>query len=322
MKWSFSAHRAFNRCQRQWYFRTLASGGSRSRNPLVREASRLSKIQTIDAWRGSLVDDAIDMFVVPRLIFKASIELDRLLDATRALYERRLVAGLERKSIDDKMVRFLELEEGNESVPPERFGRAWEEIRASLTNLSTMDNLFDELWEAETFVSQRRLTFSFHTGYVTATPDLIAFYKNRPPLIVDWKVLAGFLSNYRQQLHTYAFAVSRTTPHKDYIQFAQHLAYPEKIRLAEAQLLTNTLLWHEIATADIEGLQNWIAMGMDEMALAREGEFRASVKPEDLPGPSDPETCQRCPFRNLCWERLNPGEIKRWESYEPTFFQF
>jgi hypothetical protein len=64
--WSFSHSRAFDRCQRNWFYGTVFGNGV-AKDKDRHEIYLLSKLQTLNAWRGSIVDKAIETSLVPAL---------------------------------------------------------------------------------------------------------------------------------------------------------------------------------------------------------------------------------------------------------------
>ena len=66
MKWSLSGSKTFRRCQRQWFYKNCVANGV-TKDPVRRNIYLLGKLQTIAGWRGSIVDHAIEMGVVPAL---------------------------------------------------------------------------------------------------------------------------------------------------------------------------------------------------------------------------------------------------------------
>ena len=66
MIWSFSQSRAFDRCQRNWFYDTIFGNGV-AKDKDRHEIYLLSKLQTLSAWRGSIVDKAIETSLVPAL---------------------------------------------------------------------------------------------------------------------------------------------------------------------------------------------------------------------------------------------------------------
>ena len=66
MIWSISSFREFKRCQRKWFLNKKV--GSRSNKDAFRkEIYLLSQLESIDAWRGKIVDYTISEFIIPKL---------------------------------------------------------------------------------------------------------------------------------------------------------------------------------------------------------------------------------------------------------------
>ena len=63
-----------------------------------------------------------------------------------------------------------------------------DEIEQALTNLFAMTGLLADLRKAEFLMAQRALQFKHGEVTVKAVPDLVAFYRDAPPLIVDWSM--------------------------------------------------------------------------------------------------------------------------------------
>ena len=66
MTWSFSKGRIFKQCPRKWFFSTIYAD-ARSTDPQRHEAYLLSKLQSIYAWRGQIVDSALGNLVAADL---------------------------------------------------------------------------------------------------------------------------------------------------------------------------------------------------------------------------------------------------------------
>lgn len=75
MIWSFSDSRTFDRCQRQWYFGEVVANAV-AKAPVRHEAYLLSKLQSVSAWRGQVVDSTIGSVLVPALNERRPPSLD------------------------------------------------------------------------------------------------------------------------------------------------------------------------------------------------------------------------------------------------------
>ena len=63
-RWSFSTDKLFRRCQRQFFFREIAAHHS-EKEPWRREAFVLKQLKTLELWRGSVIHEGIQHYVVP-----------------------------------------------------------------------------------------------------------------------------------------------------------------------------------------------------------------------------------------------------------------
>jgi hypothetical protein len=309
MIWSFSDSRTFARCQRQWYFGAVVANAKATKVPIRREAYLLSKLQTVSAWRGQIVDSTIGSVLVPALNRGYLPTLDdcmrhalRLFNAQLAFARRHGLRDAEMKpaQVGEEFAAFFEAEYGA-GVPEADIARARNEIEQALTNLFGITDLLVDLRRATYSVAQRPLQFK-HWGYsVKAVPDLISFFPDAPPLITDWKVHFFGAKDYRLQLATYALALTRCTAHRDFpASVASH--GPTDVRLAEAQLLTGQLRRYPLTVEDVNEVEDHIAASAEQMALALDGRKFADLCPDDFPVTIFPETCRGCRFRSLCWK--------------------
>jgi hypothetical protein len=308
MIWSFSDSRTFARCQRQWYYEAVVAYWTQ-KDPRRWEAYLLSKLQTVSAWRGQIVDVAISSTLVLALNRGLAPSLQSCLQRARQLFDTQRTFALGHRLREDGMVpskagesfaAFLPLEYGG-TVADAELQQAWAEIEQALRNLFGMDELLAQLRSATLCVAQRPLTFDHCGVSVRAVPDLIAFYADGPPLIVDWKVHAFGTKDYWLQLVTYALALSRCKVHKDFPRTFRGCE-PTKVRLAEIQLLTNRIRQHTLDEDDVGEVEDTIADSASRMTLALDGRKLAQLEPEDFPVTLWPENCQSCPFRRPCWE--------------------
>src|SRR5262249_53540898 len=92
MIWSVSTGKMFERCQRQWFFKTqLAS--AKAKDETRRRAWRLSKLQSVSAWRGNLVDQILSQEVLPAFAQGRSVTADQAIVSAMARFDRQLAIG-------------------------------------------------------------------------------------------------------------------------------------------------------------------------------------------------------------------------------------
>lgn len=310
LKWSFSNSRLFNKCQRQWYYKNHFQKWQAKEGTPEREAYLLSTLQSISAWRGHIVDQTISRNVINALKNGEKPTLYKAWDYAKYLYDLQLKYALSHKMREPGMIKskagnsfaaFYKLEyEG--SVPKEEYENAWIEIKTALTNFFKMEELKSLLKKAHLRFPQRSLIFAYSNTNIIAMPDLICFYNERKPLIIDWKVHFFGVKDYRLQLALYAIALKRCKPHKDFPLLLEN--FEEKdISLIEAQLLTNQQREYVLTEQDIIQTQNFMSESITQMQLAGSDNPKDTA-PEDYPTTNYPEACQICPYRKICWEAI------------------
>lgn len=308
MFWSISESRTFRRCQRQWYYKNLLASPT-AKDAVRHEAYLLGKLQTVSAWRGNVVDQVVSEVVVPALQSGRVVTLDDAVRQARSRFDTQLAfarrhplrePGLRPAQLEGEFAVFHAIEYGEE-VSEEDLARAWGEVEAALKNLLGMTELFTELRGAVLLAPQRALSFPHSGMTVRAVPDVVALYRGRPPLIVDWKVHAFGHREAWLQLATYAVALVRCGPHRDFP--TDHGRWrAQDVRLAEAQLLTNRVRRYELAAEDEEAVDAYVADSVTQMLLASGGRKGKDLAPAEFPAAASPDACRRCPFRKLCWE--------------------
>lgn len=305
--WSLSTAKSFKKCQRQWYYKNCL-GNANAKDPLRRKAYLLSKLQSISSWRGSIVDSVISEVIVPILKAKQNPSVITAQRRAKELFEGQLAfarqhplhqPGFSPSKVGSDFAAFHCMEYGGE-IPQLEIETARAEIDQALANLFAMSEVWSELRAAKYLITQRALSFSHTEETVRAVPDLIAFYTNKPPLIIDWKVHVYGVYRAWMQLGTYALALVRGKPHKDFPAF-QRWAITD-FRLWEAQLLTNQIRRYQLNEMRVAEIDNFIAESISEIQLVTGDTKRPYLSPTEFLTASSPEICQCCNYQSMCWE--------------------
>ncbi len=150
--WSFSTGRLFEKCQRAWFYKSHVASAV-SLNPLQREAYLLSKLQTISAWRGRIVDEVIGARIIPTLEKGGRLDELGILQYARLLFDnQRKFAmsncfrneGMSQAKGGKDFAAFYVVDYGI-GVHRDDLIRAWQEIKQALLNLLRMHELLDDL---------------------------------------------------------------------------------------------------------------------------------------------------------------------------------
>ena len=305
--WSLSAAKTFKKCQRQWYYKNCL-GNARAKDPLRRQAYLLGKLHSISSWRGSIVDSVISNVIVPTLKARQTPSLVVAQKKANELFDRQLrfarqhplyQSGLSVSSVGDDFAAFHCMEY-DKKIPEVEIEKAKLEIDQALTNLFSMPEVWSEISTFQYIITQRPLSFLHTDETVRAMPDLIVFYPNKSPLIIDWKV--HFFGVYRAwvQLGIYALALSQCKPHIDFPPLSQWKA--TDFRLWEVQLLKNQIRRYELDESRITEIDTFMAESISAMKLITGNTKKSTLDPMEFLPASSPETCQFCNYQSICWE--------------------
>jgi hypothetical protein len=305
--WSISESRTFRRCERQWYYKNVLAS-PKAKDSSRREAYLLSKLQSISSWRGQIVDSIISEQIIPAIRSGRRYTLGEAKKAALKSFDCQLEFARKHLLHDptfssskngSRMVVLYCMEYGGE-IPEDEIARARTEIANAFDNLVKMRDLFALLSSAQKLISQRSLTFKHSGTTIRAVPDLIAFYKDEPPLIVDWKVHVFGVREAWLQLAVYAQALLKCKPHVDFPgNLSRWIA--TDVRLIEAQLLTKTVRQYRLSSEELDRSEEYIAESVTQILLAVADRDKAVLAASDFPVTSSPDACQRCAFRKICW---------------------
>lgn len=188
-----------------------------------------------------------------------------------------------------------------EALDEAELQNAWTDVEASLNNLfKGMAEVRALLRSADSLLPQRTLCFQHSDVTVRAVPDLIVFSQGNRTAIVDWKVHHFGVHEAWLQLGTYALALCRCAPHRDFPAVFRNCD-PLSIGLIEVQLITGHVRSFRLTADELDRIDAYIAGSSTEMQLAMSDDEK-DLQPTDFPVATSPDSCQRCPYRMLCWE--------------------
>lgn len=312
MDWSISKAKLFQSCQRRWYFTCIARWNAK-KQPIKREAYLLKSLQSIQAWRGSLVDMIIEKKILLPIMFgNPPTPEDDVVSYALSLADkqidfgtkkRHLEPGMTKKKAGDEFAAFFDVEY-NEGLDPEKIEHAKQEIKTAIQNFYKLP-ILSELTKPDTkLIIQRSLKYGYNGFTVTAVPDLIIFSEDNPPHIIDWKVHEGRFTDYWQQLTVYAYVlyqVAQIKAHKDFPQsFVSNTPKPQTYSITEYQLLKGISKPYSISQEDIEHVEDlihitgeWMQEYYEELDI---------LPPKDFQTTLFPGSCITCSFKKLCKE--------------------
>jgi hypothetical protein len=313
MKWSINRSKVFQKCQRKWYFSEIVAQ-PKAKEGIRREAYVLKQLKSIYAWRGSLVDTIIHKLITPSLLHH------RLPDETEVLeYAKRLVKsqisfareqkhkhlGVTKSSSGDNYCALYDLEYDGK-LDDELLKVAEEDIALSLRNLLHSDFIDRIAKDNKYVISQRNLSYRCYDVNVVCIPDMIVFFEDKPPLIIDWKVHAFGNSDAWLQLGIYSVALSNVTPHKDFPEnFVKTAKDASQINLLEFQLLKNVQRKYSITDDDVLDIEDYIFKSITQMKNLVNGRDYNDLDASLFLTAHNPQICTKCSFKKLCLRNEN-----------------
>lgn len=310
MIWSIFSYRELQRCARKWFYNHKAASRS-VKDPLRRGIHLLSELESVEAWRGKIVDYTISEFIIPRLSKKEICTKDEVIGfakrVTRARYNFAKAQRYKEEDLKKTDHEFdyaalypFEYVSGSYDINS-KLKSAWGEIEVALNNFLDNTELLSHLETAKYLVTQRNLKFQFNGATIQGVPDLIAFFVEAPPHIVDWKVHYFGTKSYNEQLMLYALALTSCNPHKDFPRDLARYSIHE-VSLSEYQLLKNTVRSYNVTDEHLEVLQDDLADGIYMMEKRKCDSDYKDLDINDFEKTRNLDNCNNCSFKRLCYE--------------------
>ena len=274
-----------------------------------REVTTLSRLKTLDAWRGDIVDEVISIVVINKIKNNKGLDIDNILwvadrrfndQYTFAKNKRYREEGIAPSNCPE-FAALLDIE-NDRPIEEGELKRVREDIHQSLRNFLENESLIDYLRSGSHWVAQRDLQYPVNRFKARGKPDLIVFFDNEPPHIFDWKVHSFATKTYQDQLLAYALALYKTNLNKPHIDFPSNLSDYElsDYKLTEYQLLINEVRDYSIVEEDVIATENEIASGLLSMYRIGAHKKYNECSDEDFPTALNPSSCERCSFKQIC----------------------
>lgn len=309
MNWSYSGYRQLRKCNRRWYYSNIVAHPLAKKNPHRREATVLSRLKTLDAWRGDMVDQLISKVIINKIRKDEGLDIDRLLWVADRMFDEQYEFAVKKKYREPGVIlsdysdfsAILDLD-NDRPIDRDELKRVRDDVHTSIRNFMGHEDLIDYLRSASQWLTQRDLQYPFNKFKVKGRPDLILFFDDEPPHIFDWKVHTFATKTYQDQLMSYALAlykVNKIRPHRD---FPTQLSSYEltEYRLTEFQLLLDQVRDYSITLDDITATENDISSGLMKMYKVGAQKKYSECSPEDFSTTLDPANCQKCSFKPIC----------------------
>jgi len=306
--WSISKSKLFTKCQRKWYYQTIVASPT-SNDPLRKQAYQLKQLQSISAWRGSIVDRVIQHFIVPQIKRHTAPSEESVLEYAKGLMDKQIAFGKDKKhlcgdvskSSSEDYCAFFDLEYGT-CLEQDKIAVAEQEVCTALKNLLSSSFLKAIVEENLYVIAQREVGYPLVEGVqISCTPDMVVFYKDKAPLIADWKVHVFGTTEAWLQLGIYAVALYKAKPHKDFPSNGFKIQSPTEVRMVEFQLLKNSPREYSISNEDVADIEDYAFASASQMKKLGNCSKYPDIDPTAFQTTRSPQDCEKCQFKKLCW---------------------
>lgn len=300
-QWSFSTDKLFRRCQRQLLFREIAAHPN-AKDAWRREAFILKQLKTLEVWRGTLIHEGIERFLVPALKRAGPIPWKAITNNTLRRAQEQLEFS-ERKRYREPNIRkgghddFCALvpHENGSGVSAEDFEQVCEGIESAFQRLSLLSDLWKRFDGGSTWNAEVSVWTKLPDVSVKAQIDLLLKDANNRFTIIDWKSYElGGDTEARLQTALYGWALMRSGQHG--------VRRSQDITILECQVQEGLLIEHEFSEAILCEVDDYIYRSVQNIFAVCRSKKLVEVQLQDFAFTDNPNNCEHCAFRQLCVE--------------------
>lgn len=273
--WSYSKHRLFNLCKRNFYYRYIGTALKESKFFDIQKLKRLKNLNSKYALEGLLIHNVIENQIGQHY-------LGRSLNEEGAKTQYHLMVERYRKTCQDTLVEFFNGLPMDESFFDHIRIEGQEKIsmffRVIWPQLMSLEYLKHE--DYDKFKIEEDVEVIVKVDYVSKT-------KNDVIVITDWKTGSDD-ERYESDLQIGTYVLWAM----DYYN-----KKPDQIRSELAYLKTGMMHPYEFSSDDLEKIQFTI---LDDFAMMNE-----TYEISDYPASPDGRKCMSCQFGTICPESLS-----------------
>lgn len=306
MKWSYSSSIQFLSCERKWYYANKFASFN-CNTEARKNAAFLKDGQTLDEWKGTVVDTVISKFVHRETKYEKNPSLeDYIIEAkniSRTQFEfakNRRWEQIESKTSVNGEYAILSPFLFSEEIKEDEKLRVWNEMKLALKKYFDDVELMEEMKEASHVFTQYPLRIKEQNVSLEGKPDLLLFFDKKPPKIIDWKVYRDSTFSHKQQLLIYAYMLHKILPQEKFPNSYKEFDILD-YRVCEYQLLTGKVRNYVISEQDVQDTEEFINETVYKMKRKNCHYSPKKLGPDDFRMATNPDTCKKCNFQSICW---------------------
>ena len=298
-QWSFSTDKLFRRCQRQLFFREIAAHPN-AKDEWRREAFILKQLKTLELWRGTLIHEGIEFFLVPALKKVDPIPWKTITENTVRRAREQLRFSAQKRYREPRITKgrnddFCALvpHENGTGVTSEEFEQVCEGIRTAFGRLSQLTNLWAMFKAGASWNAEVPIWIKLPEASVKVQIDLLLKNSAKNFTIIDWKSYEiGGDTDARLQTALYGWALLRSSQYE--------VRRTEDVTILECQVQEGLLIEHEFSREVLYELNDHIYRSIHNIFAVCRSKKLADVQLQDFSFTDNPHNCEHCAFRQLC----------------------
>jgi hypothetical protein len=302
-QWSFSTDKLFRRCQRQFFFREIAAHHA-PKEAWRREAFILKQLKTLELWRGNVIHEGIQHYVVPALKKGDALDWNQLSQQTIQRAHAQLKFSAQKRYREPGITKgehedFCALvpHETGKGVSPEEFQQVCSEIKTAFQRLAALQDLWQPLLSRKDCEAEKQIWVEFDEVKIMVQIDLLFERSLGHPVIIDWKsYMNGGDTDARLQTALYGWTVWKS-------DFYPDVHKPENIELLECQVQEGLVIKHECSQDIFDELEDHLYRSLHRIFSLCRSKKLNEAKLQDFAFTDNPNNCEHCVFRQLCIER-------------------
>jgi hypothetical protein len=300
VKWSYSAHQALRRCQRQFVFNFVVASHN-ARDEFRRRAFKLKQLQQLTTWQGSLIHDTLAKELPLSLLRNGTYNPTLFTISAKLLAVRQFAFSKEGKyrsisksSAGNDYCALYEHEFGIK-LPDDWIILIEDNLKICFDNLSQHEGLIDHIRSGTSHQFEKMINLSFSGINLNAQLDLFFINSKGIPVILDWKITRSETSYYTQQLLVYGYIAKR----------AGFIPYSiDTFELIEVNLLQNTVQQSHMGQKELLETEDFIYQSVSEMQSLLGTGIYEDLDLNEVSVANKPGTCALCNYKALCAESL------------------
>jgi len=303
-QWAFTTDKLFRRCQRQFFFRQIAAHATAS-EAWRREAFILRQVKTLELWRGTIIHEGIEKFLIPALRTGGPILWDEITTRTLQRAHDQFAFSEQRRYREPGIIKSncpdfcaLAPHEAGETISSQDLENMFVSIRTAFERLSGLTQLWkrfseEHLWEAEV-----PLWVQFHDVSIKVQIDVLIERSRNQVTIIDWKSYdVGGDTDARLQTALYGWAILRSK------RYGVHR--PEDVELLECQVQEGTIVEHESSQEVFDELEDYMYRSVQRIFSLCHSKKLSEARLEDFAFTDNSNNCEHCTVRPLCVAMLS-----------------